>query len=53
MTRFVYAADLHLRIKKPQHRIDEWPAVCLDKLEQIVRIAEEADAKFILCGGDV
>ena len=49
--RFLYVADLHLRQTRPEFRNDDWPDVCLNKLQQITDIASDCD--FILCGGDV
>ena len=44
--------DLHVRGSAPVRRRDDWPGVCLRKLQAVRRLAERNEADFILVGGD-
>lgn len=50
--KLVFAADLHLKAKRPMFRKDEYWMTSLRKLREILRITEENDGILVL-GGDV
>lgn len=52
MITFVYRTDEHVKHKPPASRTDDYFETCVDKLEQIGRIAEDVDADAVLDGGD-
>ena len=51
--RFLYFSDSHLYHKSPFSRVDEYPSVMLDKLSQVVSIANDKKVDFVIFGGDL
>lgn len=52
MITLVWRTDVHLAVKPPQSRTDDWAETCLDKLRQVGEIAREVGADAVLDGGD-
>lgn len=51
--KLLIVGDLHLRTRPPRRRTEEdFAGVCLDKLVQICKIAEDREAKYVVQVGD-
>lgn len=53
MTRFLFYTDPHLSGQTPRHRIDDFPNVMLDKMEEVYSLARERKCQFVIFGGDM
>lgn len=51
--KFLYFSDAHLFHRSPFGRCDDFPNVMLDKLSQVINIANEKEVDAILFGGDL
>jgi len=52
MITLVWRTDVHLAVKSPQSRTDDWAETVLGKLRQVGEIAREVGAAAVLDGGD-
>lgn len=52
-TKFIYFTDLHLQVKAPSSRTDDYLASLLLKVDEIISLYKEHNAVGILCGGDL
>lgn len=53
MSKILFYTDIHLSGQTPRHRIDNFPFVLLEKLEEVYRIANERECDFVIFGGDL
>ena len=52
MTRFLFYTDLHLAMQAPGHRVDDYCAAVLRKLDEVYALANEHEVDAVLFGGD-
>lgn len=50
--KFLLCGDFHLRTTTPENRVDDFPLVQKNKIEQILKIAQENKCQYILQPGD-
>jgi DNA repair exonuclease SbcCD nuclease subunit len=48
----VWRTDVHLAVRPPRSRTDDWTDTVLDKLRQVGEIAREVEADAVIDGGD-
>ncbi len=52
MITLVWRTDVHLAVKSPRSRTDDWTETVLGKLRQVGEIAREVGAEAVIDGGD-
>lgn len=50
--RFLFYTDLHLAVQAPEHRVDDYCAAILRKLDEVYALAAEHEVDAVLFGGD-
>jgi len=53
VSRIGFYTDIHLRGTTPRYRVDDYPQVLLEKLEEVYSTFESANCDFVIFGGDM
>ncbi|MCX7610309.1 MAG: AAA family ATPase [Ignavibacterium sp.] len=51
--KFLFFTDPHLKSKNPVGRIDNYKKSVLEKINEIVHIANKEKVEYVICGGDL
>lgn len=52
-TRFLFYTDPHLTCIAPRHRVDDYGAAIIAKLNEVYKLAEIEGCEFVVSGGDL
>ena len=53
MMKLLVTGDLHFRASNPRSRLDDYPITCIEKLQEIFKIAKDQNVSAIIIPGDL